>query len=205
MPGAATFIKAGLLQPEAFGVGSVGAGEIVVSPRLAVGGSSVPGGLVEIAGVMSGSEAGLFGAAVPFRLQASLEFSALPIGPGIGAMPVALPRLLVEIVPGADGVVAAAGKAQLMTVPGVVGSDASGTGARLVSTAPGSVAAENGLGPFSGDKTTAPGVVGMPIEVVPMVETCARPARQPSIESISANTSLDIATPLILMSRASAV
>ncbi|MET0707434.1 MAG: hypothetical protein ABWY82_11425 [Tardiphaga sp.] len=159
---------------------------MVVSPRLVVGGSSVPGGLVEIVGVVSGSEAGLLGAAVPFRLHVPPEFSALPIGPGVGAVPVKLPGLLAEVVPGADDV------AQSITAPGVVGSDASGTGARLVSVAPGRVAAENGLGPFSGDEITAPGVVGKPIAVVPMVETCARPDRQPSIDSISATTSLDI-------------
>lgn len=177
---------------------------MLVSPRLAVGGSNVPGGLAEIAGVISGSEAGLMGAGFPFRPQVPLEFSALPIGAGVGTVPVALPRPLVEIVPGADSAIVADGGSQLMTAPGIVGSDASGTGARLVSAAPGRVAAENGLGPFSGEEITAPGVVGNPIAVVPMVETCARAARQPSINSISANTSLDIAAPLLLTSPASA-
>jgi hypothetical protein len=66
------------------------------------------------------------------------------------------------------------GVEQVTTVPGVVGSEASGTGANVVSTAPGWVAAENGLGLLSGEDTIAPGVDGSPMAVVPMVETCAR-------------------------------
>jgi hypothetical protein len=72
------------------------------------------------------------------------------------------------------------GVAQVTTVPGVVGSDASGTAASVVSRAPGWVVAENGLGPLSGDVTIAPGVDGRPIAVVPMVETCADAALQPA-------------------------
>jgi hypothetical protein len=49
-----------------------------------------------------------------------------------------------------------------------------------VSAAPGWVVAENGLGPLSGEVTIVPGVEGRPIEVVPMVETCARQALAPS-------------------------
>jgi hypothetical protein len=63
---------------------------------------------------------------------------------------------------------------QLMLVPEAVGSSASGTGASVVSRAPGWVAAENGLGPLSGDVKMVPGVDGSPMAVVPMVETCAR-------------------------------
>ena len=66
---------------------------------------------------------------------------------------------------------------QLTLVPGIVGSWASGGEARVVAGAPGTVAAEkrleNGLGPASGDDTIAPGVVGIPMAVVPIVETCA--------------------------------
>jgi hypothetical protein len=57
-----------------------------------------------------------------------------------------------------------------------VGSEASGTGASVVSGTAGWVVAENGLGPLSGDVTIAPGVDERPMAVVPMVETCARPA-----------------------------
>jgi hypothetical protein len=68
--------------------------------------------------------------------------------------------------------------AQFTLVPGIVGFCASGGEARLVAGAPGTVAAEkrlvNGPGPVSGDDTIAPGVVGTPMAVVPMVETCAR-------------------------------
>jgi hypothetical protein len=69
---------------------------------------------------------------------------------------------------------------QLTLVPGVVGSRASGSGASVVSWAPGWVAAENGLGPLRGDDTIAPGVDGIPMAVVPMVETCAMQAVPPS-------------------------
>jgi hypothetical protein len=75
---------------------------------------------------------------------------------------------------GVPGAICPVGTAQVTTVPGVVGSDAGGTGASVVSGAPGWVADENGLGPLSGEDTIAPGVDGRPIAVVPIVETCAR-------------------------------
>ena len=72
------------------------------------------------------------------------------------------------------------GVAQVTTVPGVVGSDANGTGASVVPGVPGWVTAENGPGPLSGEIKIVPGVVGRPMAVVPMVETCAKPALQPN-------------------------
>ena len=85
------------------------------------------------------------------------------------------------VLPSADPVgVCPVGVAQVTTVPGVVGSEANGTGASVVSGVPGSVAAENGLGPLSGEVTIVPGVVGSPMAVVPMVETCARLVLQPA-------------------------
>jgi hypothetical protein len=48
---------------------------------------------------------------------------------------------------GVPGVICPVGVAQVTTVPGIVGSEASGTGASVVSGAPGWVVAENGLGP----------------------------------------------------------
>jgi hypothetical protein len=72
------------------------------------------------------------------------------------------------------------GVEQVTTVPGVVGSEAIGTGASVVSGMPGWVVAENGLGPLSGEVTIAPGVVARPMDVVPKVETCARHAVQPA-------------------------
>jgi hypothetical protein len=76
------------------------------------------------------------------------------------------------------GAICPVGVEQVTTVPGVVGSEASGSGANVVSGVPGSVAAENGLGPLSGEDTIAPGVEERPMAVVPMVETCARLASQ---------------------------
>jgi hypothetical protein len=81
---------------------------------------------------------------------------------------------------GVPGAICPVGGAQVTTVPGVVGSEASGTGASVVSGTPDWVVAENGLGPLSGDVTIAPGVVGRPIAVLPMVETCAMLALQPA-------------------------
>jgi hypothetical protein len=75
---------------------------------------------------------------------------------------------------GVPGVICPVGVEQVTTVPGIVGSEASGTGASVVSGAPGCVAAENGLGPKSGEVTIVPGVDERPMAVVPMVETCAR-------------------------------
>ena len=75
---------------------------------------------------------------------------------------------------GVPGVISPDGVAQVTTVPGVVGLEASGTGASVVTGAPGWVVAENGLGPLSGDVTIVPGVDESPMAVVPMVETCAR-------------------------------
>ena len=72
------------------------------------------------------------------------------------------------------------GVAQVTNVPGVAGLDANGTGASVVPGVPGWVTAENGPGPLSGEIKIVPGVVGMPMAVVPRVETCAKPALQPS-------------------------
>jgi hypothetical protein len=81
---------------------------------------------------------------------------------------------------GVPGAICPVGVAQVTTVPGVVGSEASGTGASVVSGVPGWVVAENGLGPLSGDVTIAPGVDERPMAVLPMVETCARQALLPA-------------------------
>jgi hypothetical protein len=81
---------------------------------------------------------------------------------------------------GVPGVICPVGVEQVTTAPGVDGSEASGNGASVVSGAPGWVAAEKGLGPLSGEVTIVPGVDESPMAVVPMVETCARLALQPS-------------------------
>jgi hypothetical protein len=88
---------------------------------------------------------------------------------------------------GVPGVICPVGVEQVTTVPGVVGFDANGSGASVVSGAPGWVIAENGLGPLSGELTIAPGVDGRPMAVVPMVETCVRPALQPSSRATAVN------------------
>ena len=102
--------------------------------------------------------------------------------------------------PEADNVDAVGG-GQVTTVPGVVGLEANGTGASVVSGVPGWVAAENGLGPLSGDDTMAPGVDGIPVAVVPMVEICARLALQ--IASRIATVSRKRRIPILPSSRSS--
>jgi hypothetical protein len=86
----------------------------------------------------------------------------------------------VTVTVGVPGEICPVGVEHVTTVPGVEGSEANGTGASVVTGAPGWVVAENGLGPLSGEVTIVPGVDGMPMAVVPMVETCARPGLQPN-------------------------
>jgi hypothetical protein len=81
---------------------------------------------------------------------------------------------------GVPGAICPVGTEQFSTVPGVVGSEASGTGASVVSGVPGCVVAENGPGPLSGDVTIVPGVVERPMAVLPIVDTCAGQALQPA-------------------------
>jgi hypothetical protein len=79
---------------------------------------------------------------------------------------------------GVPGAICPVGTEQLSTVPGVVGSEANGTGASVVPGVPGWVVAENGPGPLSGDVTIVAGVDERPMAVVPMVDTCAGQASQ---------------------------
>jgi hypothetical protein len=90
-----------------------------------------------------------------------------------GIVPIVPPITDMEetVTAGVPGAICPVGVAQVTTVPGVVGSEASGTGASVVSAVPVCVVAENGLGPLSGDVTIAPGVDGSPMAVLPMVET----------------------------------
>jgi hypothetical protein len=114
-----------------------------------------------------------------------------------GNVPVVPPTADMEVT-GTAGVPAAIcpdGVEQVTTVPGVVGSEASGTGASVVSGVPGWVVAENGLGPLSGDVTIVPGVDARPMAVLPMVDTCARPALQPASRIAVVNSKRRIATP----------
>jgi hypothetical protein len=153
--------------------------------------------------VESGNAAPLVGGPPGVELQTVVD--ELPSGDGGDTVPVALLLIGAEMVPGAAetdiagpvgppiGEVAGIpdgsspdGVEQVTTVPGVVGSEANGTGASVVSAVPGWVTAENGLGPSSGDVTIAPGVDASPIAVLPMVETCARLALQPNNRAAAA-------------------
>jgi hypothetical protein len=94
---------------------------------------------------------------------------------------------------GIPGAICPVGVEQVTTVPGIAGSEASGTGANVVSGAPGWVVAENGLGPLSGEVTIVPGVDESPMAVVPMVDTWARLALQPASSTVVANSRRRIA------------
>jgi hypothetical protein len=114
-----------------------------------------------------------------------------------GNVPVVPPTADMEVTgtAGVPAVICPDGVEQLTTVPGVVGSEASGTGASVVSGTPGWVAAENGLGPLSGEDRIVPGVDARPMAVLPMVDTCARPALQPASRIAVVNNKRRIATP----------
>jgi hypothetical protein len=114
-----------------------------------------------------------------------------------GVVPVAPPAADMEVTGtvGVPGAICPVGVEQVTTVPGVVGSEASGTDASVVSGAPGWVVAENGLGPLSGDVTIVPGVDARPMAVLPMVETCARQAWAPSSRAAVVNSKRSIAIP----------
>jgi hypothetical protein len=124
-----------------------------------------------------------------------------------GVVPVVPPVADMEVTgtAGVPGEICPVGVEQVTTVPGVVGSEASGTGASVVSGEFGWVNAENGLGPLSGDVTIVPGVVGSPMAVLPMVETCARPALQPASKMAVVNSKCRIALPPPRRSSLSAV
>jgi hypothetical protein len=114
-----------------------------------------------------------------------------------GVVPVVPPVADTEVTGTAavPGVISPVGVEQVTTVPGVVGSEASGTGANVVTGVPGCVVAENGLGPLSGDVTIAPGVVERPMAVLPMVETCAWQAVHPASMVTIVNSKRRISIP----------
>jgi hypothetical protein len=174
LPGAAVHVPPGLTVPS----GSAGAIVPVVlpptAPRIITGiaGGKVSGWpALELIGV---------------RLEVigmRLAFIDATLDPGMTGAPAGL------MVADAEGVVVAvtlitegerptAVGEQLKLVPGMVGSVASGGEASVVAGAPGTVDEENrltnGPGPLSGDETMAPGVVGIAICVVPMVDIWAR-------------------------------
>jgi hypothetical protein len=117
------------------------------------------------------------------------------MAPNAGAAVIVGDIVVVAGTAGVTGVIWPVGVAQVTTVPGVAGSDANGTGASVVSGAPGWVVAENGLGPLSGEVTIVAGIDGRPMAVVPMVETCAKPALQPVSRMAAVNSKRRIAIP----------
>jgi hypothetical protein len=165
--------------------GTVEPGKSVINDVAGVADSKT--GAVELAVVDMGEVAGtvgIVGAAVVADVK--------------GVVPIAPPVANMEVTGtvGVPGAICPVGVAQVTTVPGVVGSEASGTGASVVSGKFGWVVAENGLGPLSGDVTIVAGVVGSPMAVLPMVETCARPALQPPSKIAVVNSKRRIAIPL---------
>jgi hypothetical protein len=112
-------------------------------------------------------------------IGAALDNAGMVVVPIEPIAPVGLAETfaVVDVTLITDGESSTAAGLQSTLVPGVIGFWARGGGARVVAGAPGTVAAEkrleNGLGPVSGDDTIAPGVVGTPMAVVPIVETCA--------------------------------
>jgi hypothetical protein len=119
------------------------------------------------------------------------------VGAADAGVPTAPPTADKEVTDtaGVPGVICPVGVEQVTTVPGVVGSEASGTGANVVTGVPGCVVAENGPGPLSGDVTIAPGVDERPMAVLPMVETCARQAVQPASMAAVVNSKRRINIP----------
>ena len=190
-------------QVEVFGLGTtaaLGPMPVPTSPLIATG--IVPGGGPACTcGIESGKLAAL--ATAPPGVELHATVTPVPGGATAEIVPIELPFCPMTGTIGAtfpavgDPVLDAVGivgtdiedvdgGAQTTTVPGVVGSEASGTGASVVSGAPCTVVAENGPGLLSGEVTIAPGTVGRLIAVLPVVATWASPAEQPSSRMASA-------------------
>ena len=195
--GEARFIETPSMQAELFGLGTtVAFGSMPVPPAPLVSAAIVPGaGPVGICEIESGRDAALV--TCPPGVELHVTVVPVPAGAAAEIVPIELPfcpvagRIGAAIAgveaPVADTIGAAGtgtgeddGWAQATTVPGVVGSRASGTGASVVSGAPGTVVAENGPGLLSGEITIAPGTVGRLMAVLPVVATCAWPGESPS-------------------------
>ena len=136
------------------GVGAVGAavtaGAAAAAVRDDATGIVVPKTSVmnDVAGVAD-SNSGAVELAVAAARDAAVSGGVVAAAGVEGVVPIAPPVADMEIT-GTDGVPGAicpVGAAQVTTVPGVVGSEASGTGASVVPGEFGWVVAENGLGP----------------------------------------------------------
>jgi hypothetical protein len=154
--------------------GTVEPGKSVINDVAGVADSK--SGAVELAVVDVGEVAGTVGIV-----------GAADVADVKGVVPVVPPTADMEVTgtAGVPGVICPVGVAQITTVPGVVGLEASGTGASVVTGVPVWVVAENGLGPLSGEVTIAAGVDERPMAVLPMVETCAWQAVQPPASRVA--------------------
>lgn len=186
--GEARFIETPSAQAELFGLGTTAAlGSMPVPPASPVSARIVPGaGFAATCGIDNGRDAALVTcppgvelhatvAPVPAGAAAEIVPMELLFCPVTGRIGAAMPEVGTPVGDttgvGGTGVSDDDGGAQTTTVPGVVGSDASGTGASVVSGAPDTVVAENGPGLLSGEITIAPGTVGRSIAVLPVVAT----------------------------------
>ncbi|PJG55245.1 hypothetical protein CVM73_11525 [Bradyrhizobium forestalis] len=201
--GDARFIVIPSAHVDVLGLGATAAfGSMPVPPASVMTCGIVPGeGPVGTSAIKSGKDAAL--ATAPPGVELHAVVAAVPAGAAAGTVPIELvfcpiAGTIGTTLPDAGkpvfdtigvagtGVGDADGGAQTTTVPGVVGSEASGTGASVVSGAPGTVAAENGPGLLSGAVTIAPGTVGRSIAVLPVVATWASLAEQPSNRAATA-------------------
>jgi hypothetical protein len=157
--------------------GTVEPGKSVINDEAGVADSKT--GAVELAAVDVGETDGIVGIVGAAEVAEANGVVTAP--PPVADMAI----IGTAAVPGA---ICPVGAAQVTTVPGVVGSEAIGTGASVVPGEFGWVVAENGLGPLSGDVTIVAGIVGSPIAVVPMVETCAVAALQPASKTAVVNS-----------------
>lgn len=186
--GDARFIVIPSAQVEVLGLGTTAAlGSMPVPTSPLITSWIAPGGgpagtcgiesgkVVALATAPPGVELHAVVAAVPDGAAAEMVPIELAFCPMTGMTGVTLPGVgdpvLDTIGVAGTGIADVDGGAQTTTVPGVVGSRASGTGASVVSGAPCTVAAENGPGLLSGDVTIAPGTVGRSIAVLPVVAT----------------------------------
>jgi hypothetical protein len=102
----------------------------------------------DVAGVAD-SNSGAVELAVVAARDAAVSGGVVAAAGAEGVVPIAPPVADTEITDtdGVPGAICPVGAAQVTTVPGVVGSEASGTGASVVPGEFGRVVAENGLGP----------------------------------------------------------
>ena len=136
------------------GVGAVGAavtaGAAAAVVRDDATGIVVPKKSVanDVAGVAD-SDSGAVELAVAAERDAAVSGGVVAATGVEGVVPIAPPVTGMEIIGtgGVPGAICPVGAAQVTTVPGVVGSEASGTGASVVPGEFGWVVAENGLGP----------------------------------------------------------